>query len=152
MALKCASRRDLTDDPKTSYDGDTNWHRGLAEAPISILIQLLPLELWVIKFIWILIFPWLFLRLLFPAWLYVVNSRHMTPETDLDSFGGLQGLLWRDSHLSFSQQLLDEVCDVSTSDGNVLYAATDDITFSLEAKGTSFGWCTNLHATIIIAV
>lgn len=54
--------------------------------------------------------------------------------TDLDSFSRLQGLFRRYPHLSFPQQLLGEVCDVSTGDGDVLNAATDDVAFSLEYK------------------
>lgn len=56
--------------------------------------------------------------------------------TDLDSFSRLQRLLWRNPHLSFPQELLDEVCDVSTGDGDVLDAAADDVAFSLERHRT----------------
>lgn len=51
---------------------------------------------------------------------------------DLDRLGGLQRLLWWDSHLPLPQELLGEVGDVSTSDGNVLYTAANNITFGLK--------------------
>lgn len=54
--------------------------------------------------------------------------------TDLDRLRCLQGLLRRNPHLSLPQQLLGEVCDVSTSDGDVLNAAADDVAFGLEHK------------------
>lgn len=58
--------------------------------------------------------------------------------TDLDRFSRLQRLLRRNPHLSFPQQLLGEVGDVSTGDGDVLDAAADDVAFSLEHKHVKF--------------
>lgn len=56
-------------------------------------------------------------------------------KTNLDCLGRLQGLLRWDAHLPLPQKLLCEVGDVSPCDGNVLYTAANDITFSLrEAK------------------
>ncbi len=49
----------------------------------------------------------------------------------LDCLGRLQRLLRRDAHLSLPQQLLGEVGDVSSCDGDVLYTAADDVTLSL---------------------
>lgn len=54
--------------------------------------------------------------------------------TDLDSFGGLQGLLRGDPHLPLPQQLLREVGDVPAGDGDVFNAAADDVAFSLHAQ------------------
>lgn len=51
--------------------------------------------------------------------------------THLDGLGRLQRLLRWDSHLSLPEELLGEVGDVSSCDGDVLYTAADDITFSL---------------------
>ena len=51
--------------------------------------------------------------------------------TYLDCLGCLQGLLWGDAHLPLPQKLLGEVGDVTTSDGNVLYTAADDVALSL---------------------
>lgn len=53
----------------------------------------------------------------------------------LDCLGRLQRLLRGDPHLALPQQLLGEVGDVSPGDGNVLYTAADDVTFSLEERG-----------------
>lgn len=55
----------------------------------------------------------------------------MTPMTYLDCLGCLQGLFRWDAHLPLSQELLGKVGDVSSCDGNVLYAAANNITFSL---------------------
>jgi hypothetical protein len=49
----------------------------------------------------------------------------------LDGLCCLQGLLRGDPRLPLSQQLLNEVCDISTSNGNVLDTTANDITFSL---------------------
>lgn len=51
--------------------------------------------------------------------------------TYLDCLGRFQGLLWGDAHLPLPQKLLGEVGDVTTSDGNVLYTAADDVALSL---------------------
>lgn len=51
--------------------------------------------------------------------------------TYLDCLGSLQRLLRWDAHLPLSQELLGEVGDVSSCDGNVLYTAANNITFSL---------------------
>lgn len=48
----------------------------------------------------------------------------------------LQRLLWWDSHLPLPQELLSEVGDVSSCDGNVLYTAANDISFSLRDRQT----------------
>ncbi len=53
------------------------------------------------------------------------------PETLLDLLGSLQALLWRDTRLSLSQQLLNEVCDVTPGNGNVLDTAANDVAFGL---------------------
>lgn len=52
-------------------------------------------------------------------------------QTHLDGLGCLQRLLRWDSHLPLPQELLGEVGDVSSCDGDVLYTAADNITFSL---------------------
>ena len=49
----------------------------------------------------------------------------------LNSFSSLQRLLWRNSHLSVPQQLLDEKRDVPPSDGDVLDTATNHVAFCL---------------------
>ena len=54
--------------------------------------------------------------------------------TDLDGLGSLQRLLWRNSHFTITKQLLDEVGDISASNGNVLDAAANDIALSLDKK------------------
>lgn len=51
--------------------------------------------------------------------------------TNLDCLGRLQRLLWRDAHLPLPQELLGEVGDVASCDGNVLYTAADDIALGL---------------------
>lgn len=56
----------------------------------------------------------------------------------LHSLGGLQRLLGRDAHLPLPQELLGEVGDVPSGDGDVLYAAADDVAFGLEG-GTGRG-------------
>lgn len=55
----------------------------------------------------------------------------------LDGLGRLQRLLRRDSHLPLPQQLLGEVGDVSSCDGDVLDTAADNITFSLRGAEQS---------------
>jgi len=75
--------------------------------------------------------------------------------THLDGLGGLQRLLRRDAHLPLPQQLLGEVGDVPTRDGDVLYTAADDVALSLRERsrgsehthtaapcprGVVFGW------------
>ncbi len=52
----------------------------------------------------------------------------------LDGLGRLQGLLRGDPRLPFSQELLNEVCDISASNGNVLDTTANDIAFSLGGK------------------
>lgn len=52
-------------------------------------------------------------------------------QTHLDGLGRLQRLLRWDPHLSLPQELLGEVGDVSSCDGDVLYTAANNITFSL---------------------
>ncbi len=49
----------------------------------------------------------------------------------LDSLGCLQGLLRWDTRLSLSEELLDEVRNVSAGNRNVLDATTNDVAFSL---------------------
>ena len=49
----------------------------------------------------------------------------------LDGLGGLQRLLWRNPHLSVSEQLLDEEGDVPPCDGDVLYTAANHVTLCL---------------------
>lgn len=66
------------------------------------------------------------------------KSNKYIRSTDLDRFSRLQRLLRRNPHLSFPQQLLGEVGDVSTGDGDVLDAAADDIAFSLEHEHVKF--------------
>lgn len=56
-------------------------------------------------------------------------------QTHLDGLGCLQRLLRGDSHLSLPQELLGEVGDVSSCDGDVLYTAANNITFSLSKTG-----------------
>ena len=56
-----------------------------------------------------------------------------------DGLGCLQTLLWGNPRLSLSQQLLDEVGDVSTGDRDVLDAAADHVAFSL-AGGEGGRW------------
>lgn len=51
--------------------------------------------------------------------------------TNLDCLGRLQRLLRRDAHLPLPEELLGEVGDVSSCDGNVLYTAANYITFGL---------------------
>lgn len=55
-------------------------------------------------------------------------------QTHLDGLGCLQRLFRWDSHLSLPQELLSEVGDVSSRDGDVLYTAANNVTFSL--RGT----------------
>lgn len=55
-------------------------------------------------------------------------------QTHLDGLGCLQRLFRWDSHLSLPQELLGEVGDVSSRDGDVLYTAANNVTFSL--RGT----------------
>lgn len=57
----------------------------------------------------------------------------------LHSLGRLQRLLGRDAHLPLPQQLLGEVGDVTAGDGDVLYAAADDVAFGLEGKRKTCG-------------
>lgn len=52
-------------------------------------------------------------------------------QTHLDGLGCLQRLFRWDSHLSLPQELLGKVGDVSSSDGDVLYTAANNVTFSL---------------------
>lgn len=54
--------------------------------------------------------------------------------THFNSFCGLQWLLWRNADLSVSQQLLNEVGDVSSCYRDVLYTAANHITFCLKDK------------------
>lgn len=59
--------------------------------------------------------------------------------TYLDCLGRLQRLLRWDAHLPLPQELLGEVGDVTSCDGNVLYTAANNITFSLrETEDTEF--------------
>ena len=49
-------------------------------------------------------------------------------------------MLWRDASLSLPEDLLDEVGDIATSNGNVLNAASNDVAFSLlEEEGEGDG-------------
>ena len=59
------------------------------------------------------------------------DVRTDVPEPLFDLFSRFQGLFRGNPHLSLAQQLLDEVGDVTASDGNVLDTAADDVTFSL---------------------
>lgn len=52
-------------------------------------------------------------------------------QTHLDGLGCLQRLLRWNSHLSLPQELLSKVGDVPSCDGDVLYTAANNITFSL---------------------
>lgn len=49
----------------------------------------------------------------------------------LHCLGRLQRLLRWDAHLPLPQELLSEVGDVPSCDGNVLYTAADDVSLSL---------------------
>ena len=51
--------------------------------------------------------------------------------TFLDSLSGFKRLFRGDTRLSFPEQLLNEVGDIPTSDGDVLDTATDHVSFSL---------------------
>lgn len=63
------------------------------------------------------------------------RERNIIPAvTHFNSFRGLQWLLWRNADLSVSQQLLNEVGDVSTRYRDVLYTAANHITFCLKDK------------------
>lgn len=65
------------------------------------------------------------------------RERNIIPAvTHFNSFCGLQRLLWRNADLSVSQQLLNEVGDVSSCYRDVLYAAANHITFCLKDKRT----------------
>lgn len=55
---------------------------------------------------------------------------------NLDSFSGLQWLLWWDPDLPLPQQLLREVCDITAGDRDMFNTAADDVTFSLETQAT----------------
>ena len=50
----------------------------------------------------------------------------------------LQGLFWWDPNLSFSENLLYKVCDVTSCDGNVFDTAANDIAFGLRKGKTTF--------------
>lgn len=52
-------------------------------------------------------------------------------QTHLDGLGCLQRLLRGDAHLPLPQELLGEVGDVPSCDGDVLYTAANHVTFSL---------------------
>lgn len=52
----------------------------------------------------------------------------------LDCLGSLQRLLRRDAHLPVPEELLGEVGDVPSCDGNVLYTAANDVAFSLRGR------------------
>ena len=49
----------------------------------------------------------------------------------LDGFSSFHRLLWRDASFSFTKQLLHKESDVATSNWNVLYTTTNDISLSL---------------------
>lgn len=52
-------------------------------------------------------------------------------QTHLDGLGCLQRLLRGDAHLPLPQELLGEVGDVPSCDGDVLYTAANHVTLSL---------------------
>lgn len=60
----------------------------------------------------------------------------ITAGTYLDRLGRLQRLLRRDAHLPLPQELLGEVGDVTSCDGNVLYTAADNVTLRLRETDT----------------
>ena len=49
----------------------------------------------------------------------------------LDGFSSFHRLLWRDASFTFTKQLLHKESDVATSNWNVLYTTTNDISLSL---------------------
>ena len=58
-------------------------------------------------------------------------------ESLFDCFGRLKRLLRWDANLSFPQQRLDKVGNVPASDGNVLDATANHVTFSLQLNKTN---------------
>ena len=62
------------------------------------------------------------------------DIRTDVPKPLLDDLRRLEGLLWRDTRLPLSQQLLNEVSDVTTGNGNVLDTTANYITFSLGGR------------------
>ncbi len=52
----------------------------------------------------------------------------------LDALGSFEGFGRGDLLVTFTKELLDKVCDVTTSKGDVLDAAANDVTFSLRGK------------------
>ena len=52
----------------------------------------------------------------------------------LDGFSSFHRLLWWYSYFTFTKKLLNEEGNIPASNGNVFYAAANDITLSLDTE------------------
>lgn len=99
---------------------DSFWAQTNSRSTLSSWWRRFSLECWGFRNV----FSWLLESL------NVVKTNHK--RTHLDGLGCLQRLFRWDSHLPLPQELLGEVGDVSSRDGDVLYTAADNVTFSLK--------------------